>query len=182
MIRIRLFIVRTPVLILLIWGAVGSAKAQSLKDKLLRQYKLDSIDLSHSTAFDSLPEWVLKSNAFVDTTVILSDIIIYSIVSLGNSTGTSSLYYLLSYDRHVGRVLDLVYLHDAPDIDQDLKRYSLTTHSIWRTGEIGTIEYDHRVTHPGTLHETTSIKATGRRFWKVGEDGRITGGKLEVVK
>ena len=163
MISVSLFIGRAPILILLLWGAIVRVKAQTLEDKLLHQERLDSTDLHYTTAFDSLPEWVLKVHAYVDTTVVLSDTIIYSIISLGDATGTATLSYLLSYDRRASRILDLVHLHDTPDIDQDLKRYSWTTHSIWSTGEIGTIDYDCGVTRPGTLSETTSMRTTGGR-------------------
>ena len=154
------------------------SQAQSVEQKLIAQGSLDSADVSALTVFDTLAYRLDFGTVSVDTTVLLSNSILYSIIMIGDVTGVNALFYLMSFDRGGERPIDLVYLHDAPDIEQSLKRYRWVEHGVWRTGEIGTIEYDCRVTRPGSLRERASMQAHGRRFWRVGPGGRITGGEL----
>lgn len=157
---------------------IVASQGQSIERRLIAQESLDSVSVSALTVFDTLAYRLDLRTASVDTTVVQSDSVLYSIVMIGDVAGVNALFYLMSFDRVRERPIDLVYLHDAPDIEQSVKRYRWIDHGIWGTGEIGTIEYDCRVSRAGTLHERTSMQATGRRFWKVATDGRITGGEL----
>ena len=152
--------------------------AQPMEQLLIAQGFLDSANVKELAVFDTIVCCLDLRSALVDTTVILSDSVLYSIIMFGDNNGVNALYYLMSFDRVQSRPIDVVYLHDAPDIDQSLRRFDWVEHSIWASGEVGTIEYDCRVARPGTLHERTSMQASGRRFWRVEIDGLITGGEL----
>ncbi len=169
---------RNVILILVTAFAGPCNQGQSIGKKLIAQEPLDSADVTAMAVFDTVAHRLDMGTVSVDTTVVLSDSLLYSIMMIGDITGVNALFYLLSFDWARDRPIDVVYLHDAPDIEQSVRRYTWVDHVIWRTGEIGTIEYDCRVTRPGTMHERTSMQATGRRFWRVSLAGRITGGEL----
>lgn len=151
--------------------------AQDVEKVLIEQGELDSTMIAHTAAFDSLG-WQLRfDQASVDTTVVFSDTALYSILMFGDRDGVNAFYYLIGYDRLNDRVVDLVFLHDAPDIDQSTKSYEWTEHSIWNTGEIGTIVYACEERRKDVV-----MTAIGRQFWTVGPTGTIHGGDFEPVK
>lgn len=167
-------------LVVFLWMLLGglTANSQSIEAKLLSRSELDSADVVELAVFDAINIGLDQSWAIADTTVAVSDSVLYCILRFGDTIGVNAFFFLMSYDSVRDTPIDLVYLHDSPDIEQSTKRYAWVEHVIWGTGEIGTIEYDFRVSRPGTLHERTTMQATGRRFWRVGLDGRITGGDL----
>jgi hypothetical protein len=159
-----------------------NAMAQDPGPKLLKQDYLDSTDLAQLGAFDTLATWIQKNEASVDTTVVLSDTLLFSIVMLGRTDGTGSLIYLMSYDRVKAHAIDLVHLCDQADIEPSLSQYTWAEHSVWTSGEVCVMEYDCHVQHPGKLDEETTMVLKRRRFWNVLWDGRIQGGGWEEVE
>jgi hypothetical protein len=158
-------------------GWVGSLGAQPIEEKLLKQLVLDSADIARSGAFDSLSFTLDLRLAYVDTTLVLSDSVLYSIIMVGNASGTGSLQYLMSFDRVNKHPIEMVHVCSEPDIDQSLRRYSLTTLSVGHDRSVGAIEYDCRTRKDRYGNrDLVEMRAVRRRNWDVAADGRITGG------
>ena len=170
-------------MVLIAWLVLAfqAMRGQTIEESLFAQDELDSVDVVSLAAFDSLAGRSDFNNASVDTTVVLSDSLLYAIIRIGDGTGVNALYYLLSFDRPHQRVIDLAYLCDDPDIERSLKRYRLSELGFWDTKEVTVVDYDCHVTDGGKPEEEVTMTVTNRRYWKVMLDGRIQQGVWDVA-
>ena len=156
--------------------AVGLG-AQPIEEKLRKQLALDSADLARCGAFDSLAFMLDLRTASVDTTVLLSDSVLYTIIMVGDASGTGSFFYLMSVDRINQRPIAITHVCSEPDIDQSIRRYSWTKHSVGHDGSVWAIEYDCRTRKDRYGNRNlVEMRAVRRRIWDVFADGRILSG------
>ncbi|MEO8590521.1 MAG: hypothetical protein ABI432_14185 [Flavobacteriales bacterium] len=116
--------------------------------------------------------------ASIDTTVLISDSLLFTIMAIGDASATSSGYYLMSFDRLRNIPMDMVHVCDHPDVDQSRKRYDRTDYSVDREQRVWAITYDCRIRKGNHRYrELVEMSATGRRIWTLAKDGQIQGGE-----
>ena len=160
------------------------SSAQTTEAKLIgTRSLLSSADMEELGAFDTLWYWHDGTEAYVDTTVVLSDTVWMSILSVGDSIGICSYVYLMSYDKQAHRALRLMEMYPDCNGDQGMEnRYS--QHKL--VGD-GTIDIAELVIGPefevnGVVDQAPPVLTTLRRITIAADGSFRDTGYLELEK
>lgn len=124
------------------------------------------------------PEYTvgMKSFVYYDTTVFLNNSLFYSIISLGDSAGICSHFFIVTADREKEKAITAAYL--MPDCDSDLSRENETRYEYKVLSKDTVLRKEILITRDtaekqGNREETEKIKEVAASYFIIQPSGEI---------
>ena len=133
-------------------------------------------DIVYLNVIDTFYSYSAGDFTYCDTTVYLNDSIFYSIISLSDTFGICSYYFILTIDSLNKKVVTSKYLEPACNIDYSADWYDLYKHKIITEDTIQltrTIVYQKKDRTSNDDNENIDHKDTERSYFIISPAGQI---------